>query len=704
MIFNNETLNKVQGLEQVKYLSPIHGEKLYMGLFENNHAVMLLIEPETGLIVDGNPAACLFYGYSREQLRQKNITEINTLTQTEVFKELQRAKKGKKNCFNFRHRLSSGEIKDVETYSGTITVDGSKLLYSIVHDATDKRKAELEIRETNSELTQIFNTVSDSMCLIDNDFNILRANDNYSKLCGFPVVDIIGKKCYEIFPGSNCSTPQCPLYRIKAGNELIEYEVERMNQDGDTIYCFTTAKAFRNASGELIGILENIKDVTEKKTAEEKINFMAYHDALTKLPNRYKFNNSLINALKSCKAKKGTLAVMFIDLDRFKLVNDTMGHSYGDLILQQASNRLENCISKKDIVARYGGDEFIILMNNINEEGVAKIADLIIQKMSQPFTLDGYEIFTSPSIGISMYPEDGVDEETLIKNADSAMYLAKERGRNNYQFYSANLNESNLRQFMLETGLRKALENQEFILHYQPQIDLRTDEIVGLEALLRWNSPELGVVSPIEFIPLAEESGLIIPIGKWVLETACRQNKIWQDEGLTPIKVAVNISAKQFQDGQFVDTVLGVIEETHFEPAYLELEITESFMQNIDELNLILQQLKGMGVGVAVDDFGTGYCSLSILRDLPIDKIKIDQSFIRNMASDCATTALVKTIINMGHNLKFKVIAEGIEDSTQLSFLKDNECEFGQGYIFSKPLPADEIKGLLTMQKVSRSI
>jgi len=697
-MFNKEPMKKVQDQEQDKYLATINDEKLH-DLFENNHAVMLLIDPETGLIVAGNPAACRFYGYSRAQLRKKYMTEINGLTRTEVFEERERAKKNKKGCFNFRHRIASGEIRDVEDYSGTITIGNTKLFCSIIHDVTDKRKNELEIQEAYSELNQIFDMTSDAMCLIDNDFNVVRANKNYARLSGYSLAEIEGKKCHAIFPSANCNTPSCSLNIIKSGKEIIEYEVERTNQDGGTVYCWTTAKAFRSARGNVIGILGSFKDVTEVRIAEEKIKFMASYDALTELPNRYKFNDFLKKSLEGRRGIEQTLAVVYIDLGRFKNINDTMGHSYGDLILKLASDRLKSCIRKTDTVARSGGDEFLILIDNTTKEDVAKIADQIVKSISQSFTVGDYELFTSPSIGISMYPGDGSDEETLIKNADLAMCLAKQKGRNNYQFYLANLNETSVRQFKLETGLRKALKNKEFVLHYQPQIELKTGKIVGLEALLRWNSPELGMVSPLEFIPLAEESGLIIPIGKWVLENACRQNKIWQDEGSTPIRIAVNISARQFQDGRFVDTVFKVIEETQLDPAYLELEITESFMQNIEELNLILKQLKVLGVGIAVDDFGTGYCSLSILRDLPVDKIKIDQSFIRNMASDQNTSALVKTIITMGHNLNFKVTAEGVEDFTQLSFLKDNKCEFGQGYVFSKPLPADEIKKMLINQR-----
>lgn len=442
-------------------------------------------------------------------------------------------------------------------------------------------------------------------------------------------------------------------------------------------------------------ILAIVRDISERKKNEKQIQQMAYNDALTDLPNRYFLQNYIEQLLPHIINNRKTIAAMFIDLDRFKRINDTMGHTYGDILLKKTAKRLTNCVRKGDIVSRYGGDEFIILMTDINQQEAAKVAQRIIDKFKDSFNIDGHEIFTSPSIGISLYPSDESDVQSLIKSADIAMYSAKERGKNNFQFYTPNLSESIYRKMDLENGLRRALVNEEFIIHYQPKVSLITGEIIGVEALIRWEHPKLGIIPPDEFIPLAEETGLIVEIGNWVLKTACKQNKIWQEAGHTLMDVAVNISARQFQKKDFVETIKAILQDTNLPPQYLELEITESIMQNISELNLVLNELKSIGVKLSIDDFGTGYSSLNILQHLPLDVLKIDKSFVDGIMIDLNTAPIVKTIIDMGNNLKLNVIAEGIENDEQVEFLRENKCLIGQGYLFSKPLSAEKLVRIL---------
>lgn len=434
------------------------------------------------------------------------------------------------------------------------------------------------------------------------------------------------------------------------------------------------------------------RDLTQRKKAEKTIKYMAYYDVLTGLPNRNMVRKHLNAALKNGDQK---LAVLFLDLDRFKIINDTKGHRVGDLLLKVVASRLKNAVQDTGLVSRQGGDEFIILLKGHNKSQVIEVAERILGEFSKGIEVENQEFFVTPSIGISMAPVDGQDEETLIKHADTAMYLAKERGKNNFQFYTDQLHGLSSRKMELENGLRKALEQDQLMLNYQPQVNLETGKIIGVEALVRWQHPEKGIISPAEFIPLAEETGLIVPLGKWVLHKAAAQNKAWQDKGYSQIPISVNISVRQLQEDRFIDTVKQILDQTGLPPGYLDLEITESIMQNSENTAMILNQLKELGVTLAIDDFGTGYSSLSLLKHLPIDKIKIDKSFVDDIIHHANQGAMVKTIIDMGHNLQFDVIAEGVEEQEQVAFLLRNGCMIGQGYHFSRPLPSDAMEELL---------
>ncbi|MEH7441159.1 EAL domain-containing protein [Bacillus sp. JJ1122] len=434
------------------------------------------------------------------------------------------------------------------------------------------------------------------------------------------------------------------------------------------------------------------RDLTQRKKAEKTIKYMAYYDVLTGLPNRNMVRKHLNAALKNGDQE---LAVLFLDLDRFKIINDTKGHRVGDLLLKVVASRLKNAVQGQGLVSRQGGDEFIILLKGLNKAQVIEVAERILGEFSEGIHVENQEFFVTPSIGISMAPGDGQDEETLIKHADTAMYLAKERGKNNFQFYTNQLHGLSSRKMELENGLRKALEQDQLVLHYQPQVNLETGKIIGVEALVRWQHPENGIISPGEFIPLAEETGLIVPLGKWVLQKASAQNKEWHDKGYSSIPISVNISVRQLQEDRFIDTVKLILDQTGLDPSYLDLEITESIMQNSENTAMILNQLKELGVTLAIDDFGTGYSSLSLLKHLPIDKIKIDKSFVDDIIHHANQGAMVKTIIDMGHNLQFDVIAEGVEEQEQVAFLLRNGCMIGQGYHFSRPLPLEEMEDLL---------
>jgi diguanylate cyclase (GGDEF)-like protein len=419
---------------------------------------------------------------------------------------------------------------------------------------------------------------------------------------------------------------------------------------------------------------------------------MAYYDALTGLPNRVLLQDRLRQAMIEADRHERLVALLFIDLDRFKNINDTLGHEMGDLLLKKVAQRLLSCVRPGDTVARPGGDEFMVVLADVaHVDDVSRVTQKVIDVFSPPFEIGGRELFVTSSIGATLYPFDDRDVDALYRNADAAMYHAKDEGRNNFQFYSAEMNDQSLKRLSMETALRRALDRDEFRLYYQPQIDIMTGRIIGAEALIRWQHPEWGLVPPLEFIPLAEETGLIVPIGEWVLRTACAEARAWQDAGLPPVRVAVNLSARQFRQQDLFDVITTALQHGGLEPKWLEVEVTESMvMRDVNRTIDILHGLERMGVSVAIDDFGSGYSSLSYLRRLPIAVIKIDRSFIEHIPGNPDDAAIATAIIALAKSLQLTVVAEGVETQEQLDFLRHHGCGTAQGYYFARPLPAEE--------------
>ena len=458
----------------------------------------------------------------------------------------------------------------------------------------------------------------------------------------------------------------------------------------------------RRHDAEIVAFAQNLGSqlgqFIARKQAESNLTFFANHDALTSLPNRFMFNQRLTQALARAQRQDKMVAVLFIDLDRFKVINDTLGHDAGDRLLIELAAQLHGCLRENDTVARQGGDEFVVLIEDINDPNqVTGVAQKILETIAEVHVLGGQEFHITASIGISVFPDEGADVQTLLKNADIAMYRAKEQGKNNFQFYSAEMNQHTFERLALETSLRRAIEREEFLLHYQPKVDLRSGRITGVEALVRWRHPDLGMVSPAQFIPLAEETGLIGPIGDWVLRTACAEARRWIGKGTSEISVAVNLSARQFAREDLAQSITSVLQESDLEPRFLEIEITEStVMHNANRAAGILQQLKEMGIRVAIDDFGTGYSSLGYLKRFPIDSVKIDRSFIQDIPNDRDDVAITCAVIAMAHSLRLKVIAEGVETEEQYQFLRDHDCDEMQGYFFSAPIDAAELVRLIS--------
>ncbi|QQZ07818.1 sensor domain-containing protein [Heyndrickxia vini] len=476
------------------------------------------------------------------------------------------------------------------------------------------------------------------------------------------------------------------LYEINEMNEHSVPEEITLNKNGNKIWLQSVKIPIKTYNEEII--LGVSTDITERKKQEEEMKYLAFHDTLTGLPNRRKFNIDLIEFTQNAKNHNKHLAVFFLDLDRFKYVNDTLSHATGDTLLSLVAYQLETCSeeNKDFLVYRIGGDEFTIILPNSRAIEAELFAMKILKKFKEPLTIKGNSLFITPSIGISIFPEDGEDAETLMKNADTAMYFVKEKGKNGYKLFQSDMKETFYRKMMIEKGLRKAIDNEEFKLVYQPQLDLKNNVVIGVEALLRWNSEEFEMIPPSEFIPVAEEVGLINQIGEWVLRTACKQCNEWHMEGRGPIKIAVNISMKQFLEGDFVYNVSRILDETQLNPTYLELEITEKIaMTNHEKVIEIIESLKSLGVRIAIDNFGTGYSSLNYLGKIPIDVLKIDRTLVKNISMNNKNATIVQSIISITKKLQMDVIVVGIETKEELQYIRNMECYIGQGYFISKP-------------------
>lgn len=557
------------------------------------------------------------------------------------------------------------------------------------------------LQQEKQQLQTITDTIADGLYVMDVHGVINRVNPAFSELLGYRAEEIVGQVGHQHFHVHGDGTlhqhqAECPVFSvIGRGQGYVGEELFR-RKDGGLLTVEVSCQLMR-AEGVTIGAVAAFRDISERKANDQRIRYLAQYDTLTNLPNRTLLLDRLQQAIAVAQREGEYFAILFLDIDNFKNINDSLGHLVGDQLLQQVAARLIDCVRGSDTVSRQGGDEFIIIVRQIRETAdPVQIARKILAAMALPFSIEGPELRVTASIGIALYPEDGPDPATLIKNADAAMYHAKKLGRNNYQFFTADLNARVHQRLLLENSLRRALENQEFFLHYQPLVDLESGRILGAEALLRWLHPELGLVSPEQFIPVAEECGLISSIGEWVIREACRQNKAWQDAGIPPIQVAVNLSPLQFRQQNLEVIILQALEESGLAAAYLEIEITENLlMSTADQTVPLLRRFKEMGMRISVDDFGTGYSSLSYLKHFPLDKLKIDRSFVRDVSSDPDDAAIASAIIAMAHRLRLKVLAEGVETIDQRNFLLREGCNEAQGFYFSRPLPAVELAVLL---------
>ena len=544
---------------------------------------------------------------------------------------------------------------------------------------------------------------------IDADMRYRYVSPRVKEILGYEVNNIVGKSLFELIPVEEIEKNQrLFITLIKEGQSFSELEKIAKHKDGHLIVFETSGNPIVNENGVLVGYRGTDRDITQKKYHEnelrkttEKIEHLAYYDSLTLLPNRILFRDYLEQACLNADSNNTLVGILFIDIDHFKTVNDTLGHAAGDLLIQSVALRLRDCIGVLNKLSRFGGDEFAVLIPNLcNREQLDSVVASIFKKLKEVIRIQEHEFFITLSIGSIVYPLDDTGTEYLLRDADTAMHLAKKLGRNQHQHYSKSLTDAATRTLVLQNGLRKALQNNELVLHYQPQMNLLDGRIIGAEALVRWQHPEEGLKPPGEFIAAAEESGLIVEMGKWILQTACKQAKVWQDQGLSHFTMAINLSARQFKEDGFAQSVVDIIQETGANAHLIELELTESILaDNSIEVSNILSDLKKAGTKISLDDFGTGYSSLSYLKLFPIDKLKIDQSFVRDMLTDKSDASLVRAIIAMAKALGLTTIAEGVENKEQLEFLNNEGCEEIQGYWLSKPMTAEAFQQFLSERK-----
>ena len=544
--------------------------------------------------------------------------------------------------------------------------------------------------------------IGDAVICTDIEGNVSFMNPVAERMTGWALMEAAGRPLAEALHIMDASTGQVAPIPImlaagQARNTHLPPNCVLTRRDGHEVFIEDSVAPIHDREGHPAGSVLVFRDVTASRALSARIAHLAEHDSLTGLPNRLLLNDRLGQAIARASRSKSLIVILFLDLDGFKHINDSLGHPAGDRLLQSVSNRLLACVRTPDTVSRQGGDEFIVLLPDVvHEEDAALAAARILKAVAEPHTIDHNELHVTTSIGVSVYPVDGLDAESLMKNADTAMYQAKQTGRATYRFFKPEMNVRAVERQSIEESLRRALERHQFSLHYQPKINLRSGAITGAEALLRLNHPTRGMIPPMKFIPVAEESGLILPIGAWVLHEACRQVKVWKDAGLPAISMAVNVSAVQFRNETFLGDLTATLVETGMALESLELEVTESvLMERAELIAPILQTLRQKGVRVSVDDFGTGYSSLSYLRKLPLDALKIDQSFVRQISTPPVDTAIVSAIISMGKSLKLRVIAEGVENAEELAFLKAHDCDEAQGFYFSRPVPAAEFAKLL---------
>ncbi len=665
--------------------------------FEKSSDAIIVLR--NGQFVEFNPAALILFGYDKVQSGMNNIEPHHVSPLHQPDGQLSREKMAHMHALaqaNGNHRFEWQYCShDRRAFWGevaltAITVANETLLYAIVRDITERKTAEQAL----GLAAQVFESSHEAIVILDRDKRIISVNHAFTAITGYPANQVLGTDGKMMRSALSDAGDYDEIWLQIEQDGHWQGETLRQRRNGESFPAWASCTAVKNAARQVANYIVIFSDITQRKESERHIRHMIEHDFLTGLPNRVLLLDRLQQAIAAARRNRTKLAVLFIDLDRFKHINDSLGHHVGDKLLQAVAERLKKCVRGNDTVSRQGGDEFVVMLADIGGvEQAAHIADNILQVINMPYQIDEYALSITTCLGISMYPEDGQDIDALTRNADTAMYHAKASGRNSYQFFSHAMNLRIVERLALENHLKSALEQGQFSLQYQPEIDIASGRTVGVEALLRWQHPDAGLLTPVHFLAAAEQCGLMVSIGDWVLLAACRQARLWHDQGM-PVVIGVNLSAIQFRQKDFLDKVETVLRQTGLAPQFLELEITESIL--IDSSAAVIETmhaLRAMGVALAVDDFGTGYSSLSYLKHFPVDKLKIDQSFVRDLGDDANDAAIVRAILIMAKSLNLKVIAEGVETIDQLTFLQSQGCDHYQGYYVTPPMLAADLPG-----------
>ncbi|HCI52127.1 MAG TPA: sensor domain-containing diguanylate cyclase [Gallionella sp.] len=579
-------------------------------------------------------------------------------------------------------RLGEGEVAHLSTAI-------HDMVANLTHEIKQRKEAEQGLRLS----AKVFESNTEAIMITDFEQNIVMVNQAFTDITGYGADEVLGRRPKLLSSGRHGPEFYEAFWQTLRANDLWRGEIWNKRKNGEIFPEWVTISALRDETAQISHYVAVFLDITERKKEEERINYLANYDMLTGLPNRYLLSDRIEQAFSSAQRNNFKVAVLFIDLDYFKNINDSLGHDIGDALLKLVAARLKTCLRRSDTIARLGGDEFLALLSELDSsEEVIFVAEKMIESLTEKFTLGEYQLSITPSIGICIYPDDGETSVELLRNADLAMYQAKDDGRNNFKFYSPDMNRKALERLKLETYLRVAIVQQQLSVYYQPKVNVLSGKMIGMEALLRWQHPELGFISPAVFIPIAEETGLINEIGDWVLRQSCLQARLWQAQGYDIVPIAVNLSARQLKQDNFSARVVTILREAGLDPRYLMLEITESMLMSTGESGLqILEQLRADGIRLALDDFGTGYSSLSRLKNFPLDSLKIDQSFVRDIVTDPDDASIVSATAVLAHALNLKVTAEGVETQEQLDFIRTLNCEEYQGYLFSRPIPASEV-------------
>lgn len=672
------------------------GTILFDFVFQHVHDLIFIMKVEVGprfkyLFVNENG---LLHARLSSSCIGKYLEEVlNKEKAKEIHKYYQKAIEEKKTItYRDSFRLLDGTLTYCESVLTPIFDEKGNALYitTITRDITKVIEEKQQLIESEQRYRSLVDHNLDGIISINPNGFIMSCNKSAEEIIGLKEKELIDRLIYHFVPEKDKPLIDEMISISREGKAYESLDIHFFHKNGNLIT--THLKSVPIIVNEQVnGNFIIIRDLTEQSKNAEMIKYMAYHDHLTGLYNRRAFIEHLDRKIRESKLNQ-EFAVLYLDLDRFKYLNDTLGHQAGDELLKKVGERLSTIVGNKGTVYRQGGDEFIIFLNDGTRENATKMGNNILTEFRKSFILFGQEYYSTPSIGISRYPIDGLDAETLVIRADSALHRVKERGKGHFQFYQEEMSLSLISTVTMETQLRKAIDRNEFTMHYQPQVDLHAQELVSFEALLRWTSQEFGQVSPGEFIPLAEESGLIFPIGEWVIDQVCMQLADWKNKGFSNVRAAVNLSSKQFQQPGIVKMIEKYLNKYHLSANALEIEITEGALQDTKETISILNDLKDLGIKISIDDFGTGYSSLSYLKQFPLDVLKIDQSFVKEMLYDKRDSAIIKTIVHLAHNLNLEVVAEGVETKEQAEFLRNVQCQKAQGYYFSKPLEAKQIE------------